>query len=155
MSRARVLREFWEFLRLQKKYWLAPIVLVLALLGLLLVFAQTSAGAFMAAPTPDDLRLFMPYPVLAGALCVLAELDGVPVAAGRLLVHAGVAEIGGGGTLASARQRGIQGALIAQRLHLSPKTVTHHVSAVLGKLAVPTRRAAAALARQHPDLLPK
>ena len=48
MSRARVLREFWEFLRLQKKYWLAPIVLVLALLGLLLVFAQTSAvGPFI------------------------------------------------------------------------------------------------------------
>jgi DNA-binding CsgD family transcriptional regulator len=50
---------------------------------------------------------------------------------------------------------GLTNAEIAQRLHLSPKTVTHHVSAVLSKLAVPTRRAAAALARQHPDLLPK
>ena len=45
MGKARVFREFWEFLRHQKKYWLAPIVLMLALLGLLLVFAQTSAVA--------------------------------------------------------------------------------------------------------------
>ena len=45
MSKIRVLREFWDFLRQQKKYWLAPIVVVLVLLGLLLIFAQTSAVA--------------------------------------------------------------------------------------------------------------
>ena len=39
------LREFWAFLKQEKKYWLAPIVLVLLLFGLLLVFAQTSAVA--------------------------------------------------------------------------------------------------------------
>ena len=33
------------FLKQEKKYWLAPIVLVLLLLGLLLVFAQSSAVA--------------------------------------------------------------------------------------------------------------
>lgn len=37
--------EFWEFLRVRKKYWLLPIVLVLLLLGALLVFAQGSAVA--------------------------------------------------------------------------------------------------------------
>ena len=37
--------EFWEFLRVRKKYWLMPIVLLLLLLGALLVFAQGSALA--------------------------------------------------------------------------------------------------------------
>ena len=45
MSKLRVLREFWDFLRQEKKYWIAPIVLVLLLFGLLLLFAQTSAVA--------------------------------------------------------------------------------------------------------------
>ena len=45
MSRLAVLREFWDFLRQQKRYWLIPIVVVLALFGLLLIFAQTSAVA--------------------------------------------------------------------------------------------------------------
>ena len=45
MGKARLLVEFWEFLRHRKKYWLAPIVLILALFGLLLIFAQTSAVA--------------------------------------------------------------------------------------------------------------
>jgi DNA-binding CsgD family transcriptional regulator len=35
---------------------------------------------------------------------------------------------------------------IAQRLFLSPRTVGHHVSSILGKLDVPTRRAAAEMA---------
>jgi drug/metabolite transporter superfamily protein YnfA len=45
MAKSRVLREFWEFLKQEKKYWLAPIVIVLLLFGLLLVFAQSSAVA--------------------------------------------------------------------------------------------------------------
>ena len=45
MSKVGVMREFWDFLRQEKKYWLAPIVIVLVLLGFLLVFAQSSAVA--------------------------------------------------------------------------------------------------------------
>jgi hypothetical protein len=45
VAKTRVLRELWDFLREQRKYWLIPIVLVLGLLGLLLVFAQSSALA--------------------------------------------------------------------------------------------------------------
>jgi drug/metabolite transporter superfamily protein YnfA len=45
MSKARVLVEFWQFLRHEKKYWLTPIVLVLVLFGLLIVFSQSSALA--------------------------------------------------------------------------------------------------------------
>ena len=45
MGKLHVLREFWAFLKQEKKYWLAPIVLVLLLFGLLLVFAQSSTVA--------------------------------------------------------------------------------------------------------------
>ena len=45
MSKFSVLREFWDFLREQKKFWLVPIVLVLVLFGLLILFAQSSAVA--------------------------------------------------------------------------------------------------------------
>ncbi len=41
---------------------------------------------------------------------------------------------------------------IAARLHLSAKTVDHHVSAILAKLDVHTRTDAAAIARQHGEL---
>jgi hypothetical protein len=45
MSKARVLTEFWQFLRQEKKYWLAPIVVMFLLFGLLIVFSQSSALA--------------------------------------------------------------------------------------------------------------
>jgi DNA-binding CsgD family transcriptional regulator len=44
---------------------------------------------------------------------------------------------------------------IAARLHISPKTVDHHVSAVLGKLNVSSREEAAELARRSPELTTK
>jgi hypothetical protein len=37
-----LLVDFWGFMKVRKKFWLAPIILVLILLGLLLIFAQTS-----------------------------------------------------------------------------------------------------------------
>ena len=39
------LREFWEFLNERKKYWLLPIIIVLALFGVLIVLSQGSAVA--------------------------------------------------------------------------------------------------------------
>ena len=45
MSKHRVLSEFWQFLKQEKKYWLAPIVVVFVLFGLLIVFSQSSAVA--------------------------------------------------------------------------------------------------------------
>ena len=38
-------KEFWEFLRERKKYWLLPIIMVLALFGTLIVLSQGSAVA--------------------------------------------------------------------------------------------------------------
>ena len=45
MAKSHVVREFWMFLKQEKKYWLAPVVFVLLLFGLLLIFAQSSAVA--------------------------------------------------------------------------------------------------------------
>jgi hypothetical protein len=40
-----LVRELWAFMRVRKKWWLAPLLLILFLLGGLLIFAQTSALA--------------------------------------------------------------------------------------------------------------
>lgn len=45
MPRTSLVRELWYFMRERKKLWLLPIVVVLALVGALLVFAQGSALA--------------------------------------------------------------------------------------------------------------
>ena len=45
MKQARLIGEFWIYLRLRKKYWLLPIVLMLLLLGLLLVLTAGSSLA--------------------------------------------------------------------------------------------------------------
>jgi hypothetical protein len=37
--------ELWQFLRVRKKFWLAPIILIMALFGGLLIAAQGSAVA--------------------------------------------------------------------------------------------------------------
>ena len=40
-----VFKEFAEFLKVRKRYWLAPIIIVLLLLSFLIVFTQGSAVA--------------------------------------------------------------------------------------------------------------
>jgi hypothetical protein len=45
MGKLSILAEFWQFLRVRKKWWLTPIVLFLLLLSLLIVFAEGSALA--------------------------------------------------------------------------------------------------------------
>ena len=39
------LADLWAFMRERKKFWLAPIILVMVLLGALIVFAQGSSLA--------------------------------------------------------------------------------------------------------------
>lgn len=39
------LKELWAFMRARKKFWLIPVLLTMALLGALIVFAQGSAIA--------------------------------------------------------------------------------------------------------------
>ena len=45
MKSGRVISEFFQFLRQEKKFWLVPIVVVFVAFGLLMVFAQSSAVA--------------------------------------------------------------------------------------------------------------
>lgn len=39
------LKELWTFLKVRKKFWLLPIILVMLMLGTLMVLAQGSAVA--------------------------------------------------------------------------------------------------------------
>jgi uncharacterized protein DUF5989 len=45
MSKAQVVSELWEYMRNNKKYWLAPIVITLVAVGALLLLAKGSALA--------------------------------------------------------------------------------------------------------------
>jgi hypothetical protein len=37
MSKMSIIKEFWLFIKVRKRYWLAPIFFILILLGLLIV----------------------------------------------------------------------------------------------------------------------
>ncbi|MBN2367369.1 MAG: hypothetical protein JXL67_14470 [Calditrichaeota bacterium] len=45
MSKLSILMEFWDFMKVRKKWWLAPIIIVLMLLGMLIVLTEGSALA--------------------------------------------------------------------------------------------------------------
>ncbi|MCU1237172.1 MAG: GCN5-related N-acetyltransferase [Candidatus Solibacter sp.] len=51
-----------------------------------------------------------------GSVCFLAEVDGQPGAAGSLCLHDGVALLAGASTVPELRRRGLQGALLRERL---------------------------------------
>lgn len=38
-----LLRDFWDFLKVRKKWWLLPIVIMTLLVGILIVFGQSTA----------------------------------------------------------------------------------------------------------------
>lgn len=43
MSKVAIAYEFWQFLKVRKKYWLLPIVLMLLALGALMILTEGSA----------------------------------------------------------------------------------------------------------------
>lgn len=45
MGKISIILEFWDFLRIRKKWWLAPVVIFLVLLGALIVLTEGSALA--------------------------------------------------------------------------------------------------------------
>ncbi len=44
-DRLSIFVELWHFMRVRKKWWLGPIIMILVLIGLLLLFTQGSAIA--------------------------------------------------------------------------------------------------------------
>lgn len=42
-----ILREFWDFLRFNKKWWLTPIVVIMLLFGALILMSGTAAAPFI------------------------------------------------------------------------------------------------------------
>ncbi len=45
MAKAGLMSELWAFMKVRKKFWLLPLVLVMVVVGALLVFAQGSVLA--------------------------------------------------------------------------------------------------------------
>jgi hypothetical protein len=45
MKKMSIVLEFWDFLKERKKFWLAPIVIMMLLFGALIVFTESSAMA--------------------------------------------------------------------------------------------------------------
>ena len=45
MGKFNILKELWDFLKVRKKWWLAPILVVFVLLGALIVLTESSAVA--------------------------------------------------------------------------------------------------------------
>jgi len=46
-SGGNVLSEFWGFLRVTKKWWLLPILVILSLFGALMLLSATAAAPFI------------------------------------------------------------------------------------------------------------
>ncbi|MFH1994565.1 MAG: DUF5989 family protein [Nitrospinota bacterium] len=45
MGNQSIISEFWEFIKIRKRYWLLPIVIMLSLLGMIIIFTEGSAVA--------------------------------------------------------------------------------------------------------------
>ncbi|MDY6863852.1 MAG: DUF5989 family protein [Thermodesulfobacteriota bacterium] len=43
LSKISIISEFWDFLKIRKKFWLAPILFMLLLLSLLIILTEGSA----------------------------------------------------------------------------------------------------------------
>jgi len=43
MSKIGLLKELWDFLKVRKRFWLAPIIIIFIVLSLLVIFVQSSA----------------------------------------------------------------------------------------------------------------
>jgi hypothetical protein len=45
MNKVSIIAEFWDFLKVRKKFWLAPILAILLMLSALIILAEGSALA--------------------------------------------------------------------------------------------------------------
>ena len=47
MGKLAILKELWDFLKVRKKWWLTPIVIVMLLVGVLIILSGTAAAPFI------------------------------------------------------------------------------------------------------------
>ena len=80
--------------------------------------ASPSPGALIEEGeiSPTFLDIFSTAFRAAGATCFLAEVGGVVAGGGAVSIHDGLASLGGAGTLPGFRGRGVQAALIQERV---------------------------------------
>ncbi len=45
MAKLAIMKEFWDFIKVRKKWWLLPIIVLMVLFGALIVFTEGSALA--------------------------------------------------------------------------------------------------------------
>jgi len=43
MSKIGLLKELWDFLKVRKRFWLVPIIIIFIILSFLVIFVQSSA----------------------------------------------------------------------------------------------------------------
>jgi GNAT superfamily N-acetyltransferase len=88
------------------------------------VWAEVSARGW-AHQNPELLEFMKEFGALSAARehspCFLAEIDGVPGAAGVLCIHDGVALFAGAATVPEMRRRGLQGALLQERMRYAAR----------------------------------
>jgi hypothetical protein len=79
--------------------------------------AQGFAGD--GPPSAADVRISTPNAYSANSTPLLATIDGQPAGGGAMYIHDRVAEFGGASTLVPFRGRGVQTALLHERLRLA------------------------------------
>lgn len=83
------------------------------------IWADINARGW-AGEYPEMLDLIRESGIISASrrnsLCFLAEFDGMPGAAGNLCIHEGVALLGGAATIPELRRRGLQSALLHERM---------------------------------------
>ncbi|MGD0335659.1 MAG: DUF5989 family protein [Candidatus Omnitrophota bacterium] len=45
MGKIYLLKELWDFMKIRKRYWLLPIIIILTIFSILIIFTQSSAVA--------------------------------------------------------------------------------------------------------------
>ncbi len=82
------------------------------------LWIQTTGQGFDASetPSPATLAIMTPNFYAANATCFLAWIGDQPAGGGAMYQHGGVVELGGASTRPAFRERGVQTALLAQRL---------------------------------------